>query len=553
MPEGKENKRHSKIPAGIAATSNRLETTKAVINALKNVGNLEQLLFLKEASSNALTILAIIQGIEDGDLDDDFVALGLDSLGLVYIVINQCEEESKRDGSVFDQMKINSGELSRTLQSIAGFVEKKANRKLIKRIIKQSADEEKVDNYRQQLKIWMSKFGQSTETSIHDVLQEVIDEKLRRLEQREKKPKEFIAQTFLEAGRPLTPVRYPPPVIVTPSPSLPPAPPKLPDEKPLKLLPTLNALPNTKNPPSRTGTPEPQPQQQNLRSVLSASVTRNEDEKERQRIEAEAKRKKRLEDERVKKLAERERWRKSEQDFIQLPQASPIDEVHSTNASTAYTALALFQRQPGNLEKTINRPSSHARSKSQIEEDERLAAALHADFQRQFAEEDEEVAVSVAVIEQRKWEAEEREKRTGRSPKRGKAKPKPRDRSPRKNPSFEIGYGGLPPEDLEGLRLEERYGVSEKSPKPDPKGNQFNHSSSSLQNELIPSPYYHVLPNMHPGYTPPSMSNVSHSGISLGGGPVQVINQNSGNVHTVTITNSGNDYSVNRYSGSNLN
>ena len=41
------------------------------------------------------------------------MALALDSLGLVYIVIDQCEEESKANGTVFDEMKVNSGELAR--------------------------------------------------------------------------------------------------------------------------------------------------------------------------------------------------------------------------------------------------------------------------------------------------------------------------------------------------------------------------------------------------------------------------------------------------------
>ena len=63
MPEGKENKRHSKVPAGIAATSNRLETTKAVLNTLKGVetSTLGELSFLREASRTALAILAIVQ------------------------------------------------------------------------------------------------------------------------------------------------------------------------------------------------------------------------------------------------------------------------------------------------------------------------------------------------------------------------------------------------------------------------------------------------------------------------------------------------------------
>lgn len=61
MPEGKENKRHSKTATGIAATSNRLETTKAVLNALKSVETIEELSFLKEASKTALAVLAIIQ------------------------------------------------------------------------------------------------------------------------------------------------------------------------------------------------------------------------------------------------------------------------------------------------------------------------------------------------------------------------------------------------------------------------------------------------------------------------------------------------------------
>ena len=56
---------------------------------------------------------------------------------------------------------VSTNGFDRTLQGVAGFVEKKAHRNRLKQIIKRSADEEKVDNYRQQLKTWMNKFGVS--------------------------------------------------------------------------------------------------------------------------------------------------------------------------------------------------------------------------------------------------------------------------------------------------------------------------------------------------------------------------------------------------------
>lgn len=403
----------------------------------------------------------------------------------------------------------------------------------------------------------------STGTSIHDVLQEIIDDKLRRLEHREKKPKELIEQSFLEAARPLTPLRYPPPVIVTPSSSPPPIPPKLSNQKTSWPLPTADILTNGSEPPSRAGTPERQLQQQNQQSVPSTSTMGDEEEKEKQRIEAEARRKKRLEDERAKRLAERERWRKSEQDFIQLPQASPVDEGQLTvTPSNARMTQVLVQKH-SSIEtvsnpdvKTAQKPvPTHTRSKSQVEEDERLAAALHANFQREFTKEDEEVAMTMALKEQRSWEAE---KRSGRGLKKGKKKPRAQDSSPYRDPSPETGHAGLLPEVLEDLRLGDRLGGSERHPEPDPRASQpYRGRSSPLPlSDPSPSPYYYpVPPNPYPAYAPlpPSMSNITNSGISLGGGPVHVTNHNSGNVHKVTITNSGNDYSVHGYSRSDSN
>ena len=64
MSKVKDDKHQRKIVVGIAATSNRLETTTAVLSSLKNVENELQWRgppFLKDVSALALSILSAIQ------------------------------------------------------------------------------------------------------------------------------------------------------------------------------------------------------------------------------------------------------------------------------------------------------------------------------------------------------------------------------------------------------------------------------------------------------------------------------------------------------------
>lgn len=55
------NQRQSRVAAGVRVTSNQLETTDLVLDALRDVKNTEQLSFLREISAVALAILDIIQ------------------------------------------------------------------------------------------------------------------------------------------------------------------------------------------------------------------------------------------------------------------------------------------------------------------------------------------------------------------------------------------------------------------------------------------------------------------------------------------------------------
>ncbi|KDR86122.1 hypothetical protein GALMADRAFT_403162 [Galerina marginata CBS 339.88] len=572
----KENKHHSKkIAPGIVATVNRLETSKAVLTSLRNTanGSVEWLLFLKEAAGSAIGILASIQAIEDGEIDENFVALGLDSCALVYIITSRCQDESEADDEVFDQMKVASGEVTRVLHEIHDFVNKKAHRNFYKRVLKHSADGQKILAYRDQLKTFVGKFGKETDSSIHDVLEEIIDEKLRRNELRERNSRSPIPQLFPEVV----------PVIETP-PSPPPVPPKAflvppkpPSEESLKPPPPSIVISSQLSDERLVTTVMPNLQAQRPAIGEPQLAVESDEEKERRTAEAEAKRKKRLEDELARKRAEKERWRRSEQSFIQLPDSAHKPEEQRLSTAPQDPIPLRKGKSPvveilSDSEPELDRPLSRRSTKtvrkvpSQFE-DEKIAAALHAKMQRELEEEDEKAAILEAAKLQREWEAEERKNNRAARPKKKKTKRSPTSSSSfRESPSPEMPPPGLPSGVLEGLRHEARRGGSEssaryrsESPIPETATNRAHAPDSTTppyRNDVqysacpsLPNPHD---PNYYPGaLSPPppppppppmGMHQVAGSAISMGGGPVT--NMNSGNTHTTTIINSMNDHSV---------
>jgi hypothetical protein len=151
-------------------------------------------------------------------------------------------------------------------------------------------------------------------------------------------------------------------------------------------------------------------------------IENNDNEKKPASIieEADARRKERLEEERRRKKAERERWRKSEQEFIQLPEAeidgdgiiTPfLPKMHKPSSSQSLRpVLPLYDDSP-KLPFTVSK------------EDKKIAEALHYSTQKELEAEDERQALLLAEKIQREWAAEEQElERRSVSPGRGGTK-----------------------------------------------------------------------------------------------------------------------------------
>lgn len=387
-----------KPTAGYTATKG-LGTSKAVLNTLKLVGEDEELAFLKTSADAANGILSGIREIEDGEIDADFAALAMDACGLVYIVITRCEEILNHDGKIPDQTKVDSGGLTRNLEEIQTFVHKKSHRKLYQRILKHGSDEQKVQSYRDQLRSWQAKFGLNNESTIHDSLQDIVDEKLRKLDLEEHAARKAKGSLIRPDVCSVT-VSPPPPI-----------------ENPLPTI-WLSASPEKEDPPQRAKPSNPVPQLQD-----------NEKDPGRAKEETEARRKERLEEEHRRKKAERERWKKSEQEFIQLPEVEiegdeivtpflPIMNKLSSSPSPQSIANDSALKLP--IAEDLHHPRLSPRPLPQIhdgvpkipaavgKEDKEIAKELHYRTQKELEAEDERQALLLAAKIQLEWEAEER-------------------------------------------------------------------------------------------------------------------------------------------------
>ena len=107
-------------------------------------------------------------------MDEDFAGLALDSCALVFLIICECDKYLDNNEKLPDIIKWGTGEISesvclypspcanllffvRLLVEIRTFVEKRTKRNFLKRHWKHTADDQKVDQYREKLKNWMVK------------------------------------------------------------------------------------------------------------------------------------------------------------------------------------------------------------------------------------------------------------------------------------------------------------------------------------------------------------------------------------------------------------
>jgi len=388
-------------------------------------------------------------------------------------------------------------------------------RGIVERRLKQSSDDHRISEYRGKLKNWMAKLEIEMDSSIHDKLEAVIDEKVLKHDrevQAARRAKDIGKLQDLKAQTknivPGNEISYTPSATLsvdrndsprlTPTPSL---------NKP---LPTITIQPDEGVAASRAPSTDSRPTEEEKAKAKARD--------EAQKAEEEA-RKKRLEEERLKaKKAEKERWRKSHEEFTRLPH-SPFGEA------TRFTKPPSFQgARPSATEHPVIPPSAptqpdHIRSTTPAHDEQRdreLAAQLQAQFAKEVAEEeefrkseDERKALEIAASLQRQWEAEDE-----------KARPE-KNRRPLSQDSSD----------------DEDASDSDTSSSVDPLNPRISPRLSPYGIPRSPSP--NVM-HISPPSQSTSLSNIPMSGVSLGGGQVSVSNVNSGNTVNTRIVNSFN-------------
>ena len=216
----------------------------------------------------------------------------------------------------------------------------------------------------------------NSDNAIHDSLQDIVDEKLRKLDLEEHAARKARGSSTH-------------PDVCSTRPSISP-----PIEKPLPTI-ILSAHLEKEN-------PSPPPDLSN--SVLQKKD--NETQPANIKEETEGKRKERLEEERRRKKAERERWRKSEQEFAQLPEAKVdgdeiitpfLPNIRKPSSSQSLRPIPDVHNDPPELLPTVSK------------EDKKIAEDLHYSTQKELEAEDERQAILLAAKIQREWEAEEQE------------------------------------------------------------------------------------------------------------------------------------------------
>lgn len=224
--------------------------------------------------------------------------------------------------------------------------------------------------------------------------------------------------------------------------------------------------------------------------------------------------------------AEKERWRKSEQEFADLPPATPDDDEPPH--------LRQNQQIPEQRrsETPIARPFTPRDS-----DDAAMARALQERFPELSA--DELQAILLAGRSQLQREEEQRRESFNR-PQKGKKvnrtnwpdsdeeippRPGARPFSGRSHPEAK-NSGSFYSDSENHLRSDRGSGRSTSSP------------NNSFQGHP---------PGLSPPYGSMRFEDIKYSGISLGGGPVDVRNVNTGNTTTITYNDSMNDKSVRNY------
>ena len=345
---------------------------------------------------------------------------------------------------------------------ILAFVEKKAHRNLAKRILKHSADEQKIIEFRNLLRDWLPCFGvskcwnipysenlltslpkigqKSKEQTVHDILEGIIDRKLRKLERSHSKNKDLptVPRPSTPSSsshprtttppKPVTESVHPTSLLVSDS-SLqsrprPSSPGMLNGRRPMHPPPNISISPRVSSEmlPGHLPTPglESRPQ--------TADITqRARDEKlarEKAMQEAEARKKRLFQEDRIRKLAEKERWTRSQQEFIRLPDLNlnevdledlpvasgsaipdfPVSVIPATPATGRDDSVPNpYIYPPPSPPRALPKKPSLSNS-----DDERVAAALHAKMQKELELEDEREAKKFAAKLQLEMEAEER-------------------------------------------------------------------------------------------------------------------------------------------------
>ncbi|KAF9477008.1 hypothetical protein BDN70DRAFT_934551 [Pholiota conissans] len=460
--------------AGVIATANRLETFPTVQNALKNVGNRQELAFLKTSAATSIEILRTIQNMED-NVDDNLANFALDACGLVYLIIHQCSQHVDRAEAIARNQQ-DAVELERTLNDAYSFAQKKAGRKLRQRFnpIKMHDDKQKTVTYRASFRQWMLKFGSGAQGTIHDTLQVVIDSKISDAEQRELAARQATlhASTLESIDRITSDMGN---IHLTN------------DDRSHNTMTMPDPIPNP-SPPMITISDAPSPSRASNSSPPVSMPEAGPGWK-------------------TERHPEQSQWRKSLEDFKNLPPASPDDELPRSHSplSHQYPTPANQQRN------TLPSPSFQRYTDADLLEGLRQRYPHYTDDQLHD--------LLIAGKEQLQEEAEEKKRRSSPQPRRNGDNNRTPSRPSSSQNESSFRRPPLHP-----------HGTPDSTPSP-----SFSYGSAS------PSTTPPTTPPMYPNGI--GFHNIAYSGISLGGGPVHVRNENVGNTTTTYNINSGNNNS----------
>ncbi|KAJ3505117.1 hypothetical protein NLJ89_g7580 [Agrocybe chaxingu] len=418
-----------KMAPGVEALANRLGASTVVMNTLQRPVAEEHLFFLKEVAEQARAILDTIRKIEEGHVDEDFAFLGLDTCALVYIIINECDKIVNRGESVPEKFKWEAGEMQEKVQV---FMDKKIARGVFKRIYKQSKDQDKVESYRERLKKAMPKFGVFEHKSIQEVLEQVISEK--------------VLQHDIQACHAQGLGRTDPVSSAT-----------------VKLAEKMVAITISDKPLPVVLIEDIDSDREDARAYSNPLEAEREErmrrEEELRQLELkkaadEERRKVRLAQELQRKKAEKERWRRSEQEFSRLPDAmiaatlSPVSKPLSrpTSPQKKAPSVVISDSDSDSEDDGSNRPARSSTSLMDQLRDEELARRLQEEINREAEDEkrkNELAAYRLAQKLRQEWDEEDEElseseesdseeERSPSLPPRRKAPSPPR--SPRRSP-----------------------------------------------------------------------------------------------------------------------